>query len=119
MSQRGNTAGWYPESKYMFRWWTGRRWGDARSTQNGGLISVRDRIGQAVITIPGLGRSDAGVVEALMSELQAWPPVEIVSLNTYASAVAAGTNLIAVVRWLSPDAYAHSLLISSGVEVAS
>lgn len=94
-------VGWHVEVKGVYRWWTGEHWSEARAAADGRVDAARN-IGQAVLTHSQLGGGDREVITLLMAQLRDFPPVRIEQIQTYTSAVAAGTNLIAVVSWPSP-----------------
>lgn len=95
------TIGWRAEARDVFRWWAGSRWSDARACLDGRIDAARN-IGQAVLTLSQMGGTDKEVIGLLMEELQSFPPSRIEQIQTYTSAVVAGTSLMAVVSWPPP-----------------
>lgn len=94
-------VGWHVESKGIFRWWTGTHWSEARAAADG-HVDVSKNIGQTVLNHTMLGGADAQVIAMLMDDLRSFPPSRIEQIQTYTSAIAVGTSLIAVVSWPSP-----------------
>lgn len=98
------TPGWHrPFGEPHLRWWSGSEWSRARWSESG-HTSVAEDIGQSIIVSTTLGGGDAHAIATIINTLKStYPPCRIVSLNTYTSAVVAGTNVVVVVEWAGPS----------------
>jgi hypothetical protein len=92
--------GWY-RSEGLYQWWNDG-WREAKAADDGHHDVARS-IGEAIISVQMFGGLDATAISELKKVLSEWPPVRVKSLNTYTSAVVAGTNLVAVVEWDGPE----------------
>jgi hypothetical protein len=94
--------GWYQTSNELFRWWTGKGWGDQYSRRDGKRDVVK-RVHEAIVSTQVLGGGDVQAIQNLLGGLVDWPPLRVKTLHSYTSAIAAGTNLVAVVEWDGPE----------------
>jgi hypothetical protein len=95
-------AGWYRVEGDLSRWWAGERWTDAHVADDG-RVDVARNVRQAVVSHYKFGGTDEGAVAELLASVKDWPPLRIVSLQNYTSAVAPGTNVVAVFEWDNPS----------------
>ncbi|WP_130176577.1 DUF2510 domain-containing protein [Cryobacterium sp. SO1] len=84
-----------------FRWWTGSGWGGQYAHVNG-RHDVVNSVHEAMVSASVLGGGDQQAIKGLLNELVDWPPLRVKHFTVYTSAVAAGTNIVAVVEWDGP-----------------